>query len=53
LLFRQLATLREDVPLEEAPADLEWQGANTRLHDICRRLGDEKFLSRIPKWHEQ
>jgi 5'-3' exonuclease len=53
LLFRQLATLREDVPLEETLADLAWQGATTRLHDICRRLGDEKFLSRIPRWHEQ
>src|SRR6478609_38304 len=41
LLFRTLATLREDVPLKETLADLEWQGAYERLKDVCYRLGDE------------
>ncbi len=27
LLFRKLATLREDVPLKEKLDDLEWKGA--------------------------
>jgi 5'-3' exonuclease len=53
LLFRKLATLREDVPLLETLADLEWQGANVRLEDVCQRLGDEKFPGRVPKWRER
>src|SRR5207245_1347720 len=35
LLFRTLATLREDVPLQETLADLEWQGADARLKEVC------------------
>jgi 5'-3' exonuclease len=50
LLFRNLATLREDVPLKETLADLEWQGAYERLKDVCHRLGDEKFSGRVPRW---
>src|SRR2546421_5710563 len=53
LLFRQLATLRQDVPLQETLADLEWQGANARLKDVCHRLGDEKFPGRVPRWRER
>jgi len=50
LLFRALATLREDVPLKETLADLEWQGADERLHEVCHRLGDDKFPGRVPRW---
>jgi 5'-3' exonuclease len=50
LLFRKLATLREDVPLQETLAELEWQGAYELLYDVCHQLGDEKFPSRVPKW---
>jgi 5'-3' exonuclease len=53
LLFRKLATLRQDVPLLETLADLEWQGAHTRLKDVCHQLGDEKFPERVPKWREK
>jgi 5'-3' exonuclease len=49
-LYRQLATLREDVPLAEKLTDLQWQGAYESLKDICRRLGDEKFPQRITRW---
>ncbi|HEX6544308.1 MAG TPA: 5'-3' exonuclease H3TH domain-containing protein [Ktedonobacterales bacterium] len=52
LLFRKLATLREDVPLQETLADLEWQGAYERLKDVCHRLGDEKFPGRVPRWRK-
>lgn len=48
LLFRKLATLREDVPLLETLADLEWQGADERLKEVCHRLGDETFPVRVP-----
>jgi 5'-3' exonuclease len=50
LLFRKLAMLREDVPLQEKPADLKWQGADPGLKDFCLSLGDEKFTARVPKW---
>jgi 5'-3' exonuclease len=50
LLFRNLATLREDVPLQETLADLEWQGAYERLNEVCQWLGDDKFPARVPRW---
>src|SRR5579864_5170199 len=50
LLFRKLATLREDVPLLETLADLEWQGSYARLKEVCHRLGDEKFPARVLRW---
>ncbi len=52
LLFRTLATLREDVPVTETLADLEWQGADERLKDVCHQLGDEKLPGRVPRWRE-
>src|SRR5579859_119894 len=51
-LFRQLATLREDVPLQETLADLEWRGADARLYEVCQRLGDDKFPGRVPRWRQ-
>ncbi len=53
LLFRQLATLRQDVPVKETPAGLEWQGADSRLYEICHRLGDDKFPGRVPRWRQR
>jgi 5'-3' exonuclease len=50
LLFRQLATLREDVPLAETLDDLAWQGAYERFNEICSRLGDDQFPKRITRW---
>ena len=50
LLFRRLALLREDVPLEEKLSDLQWQGADPRLKEICLSLGDEKFAAHVPNW---
>jgi 5'-3' exonuclease len=52
LLFRRLATLREDVPLKETLADLEWQGAYERLKDVCHQLGDDTFAGRVPRWRK-
>jgi 5'-3' exonuclease len=49
-LYRQLAMLREDVPLQEKLSDLEWQGAWERLRTFCANLGDEKIPERIPRW---
>ena len=46
-LYRRLATLRDDVPLEEGLADLEWRGARAELKEVCQELGDEELLKRI------
>ena len=50
LLFRELSTLREDVPLKEKLSDLKWQGAYERLKTVCQKLGDERIPERIPRW---
>ncbi len=50
LLFRRLATVRQDVPIKEKLADLKWRGATGRLREICRELGDERFLDRVTTW---
>ena len=50
LLYRKLATLRADVPLEEKLSDLKWQGAYPRLKKICHEMGDERIPERIPRW---
>lgn len=50
LLFRELSTLRQDVPLKESVDDLKWQGAAPRLKKICKELGSESILERIKKW---
>jgi 5'-3' exonuclease len=51
-LYRKLATLREDAPLKERLADLEWRGAYQRLNEFCARLGDHSFTGRIPRWRD-
>ena len=50
LLYRRLATLRRDVPLQERILDLEWHGAQDRLKPLCRELGDDKIPERVPRW---
>lgn len=50
LLYRQLATLRDDVPIQEKLADLKWQGAHKRLKELCLQFGDEKIAQRVPRW---
>lgn len=49
-LYKKLATVREDVPLEEKLNDLKWQGAYGRLRDFCHDLGEERIPERIPRW---
>jgi 5'-3' exonuclease len=50
LLYRRLATLRRDVPLQERLQDLEWHGAQDRLKPFCRALGDNRLPARVPRW---
>src|SRR5512134_176013 len=49
-LYKDLATVRRDVPLTEKLNDLKWQGAHKRLMKFCHDLGDEKIPLRIPHW---
>lgn len=50
LLFRELSTLRRDVPLKETLDDLKWQGAHPRFRKLCRELGDERIPERVTRW---
>ena len=52
LLYRRLATLREDVPLVESLADLEWRGALPRLKELCQDWGDADLCNRVRKWQD-
>jgi len=51
LLYRRLAVLRTDVPLEEDLDALEWRGARRQdLTALCREIGAGGLLDRIPRW---
>jgi len=53
ILYRQLATLRTDVPLAEGIDDLRWRGARrSELTALFREIGDEKFVERVQRWRE-
>ena len=51
-LYRHLATLRSDVPLEQSIDDLEWRGARERLRELCAELGEKNLPDRVPLWRE-
>jgi len=48
-LYRRLARLRDDVPLQEGLGDLEWRGARAGFEEVCRELGDEAFAQRVTR----
>lgn len=50
LLFRELSTLRVDVPLKETLKDLEWKGATSKLKKLCQELREERIIERVAKW---
>jgi len=53
-LYRRLATLRLDVPLDEQLDDLRWQGARQQeLMQVCREIDDEGFLERVTLWRPE
>lgn len=52
-LYKTLATLRRDVPLAETLDDLEWRGARrSELQALCREIGDEELVFRVPRFRE-
>ncbi len=50
LLYKRLATLREDVPLTETLEHLEWRGACPELRDFCKHIGFDEFPARVRRW---
>lgn len=47
-LYKELATLRTDVPLPEGIPDLRWRGAQREpLTEICSRIGETRILERM------
>lgn len=53
LLYRTLATLRDDVPLPESLDDLRWRGADrSALTAFCATIDDDRFLERVPLFRE-
>jgi 5'-3' exonuclease len=50
LLYKKLATLREDVPLKESLDDLEWRGARPEFRAFCERLGLDGLQQRVHRW---
>ncbi len=50
-LFRELATLRLDVPIDETLDDLEWHGVpRDRFEAMIERLGARHLLGRVHRW---
>ena len=49
VLFKKLASLNLNVPLEESLEDLQWQGAKRKqFRSFCNRMGfSEKFTESI------
>lgn len=50
-LYRELTTLRFDVPLQETLADLEWKGVpRDRFLEFCETMGLDPEDFRIERW---
>ncbi len=53
ILYRQLATLRLDVPIAEDLTDLEWQGANRESYlELCDDLGFARLREGPARWKD-
>ena len=46
LLFRNLATLRLDVPVFDTVEELRWKGPNRNFEEYCRRIKSLDLLGR-------
>jgi 5'-3' exonuclease len=52
-LYRELTTLRLDVPIAETLEDLEWQGVpREAFESFCHRLGLDPDAIRVHRWSE-
>lgn len=53
LLYRELTTLRLDVPIEESLDDLEWKGVpREAFHRFCSKVGIDPESIRVHRWAE-
>ncbi len=53
MLYRELATLRRDVPLMETLEDLRWRGARRDAFEaLCAELGTLDLLTRPHRWQD-
>ena len=54
LLYRQLATLRFDVPIDAEPEVLRWRGVRrTEYEAVCRELGSERLATLPHQWTDE
>ena len=52
-LYRELTTLRLDVPITESLSDLEWQGVPRELFSrVCGEMGFDPEAIRVHRWAE-
>lgn len=49
LLFRDLATLRTDAPIQAEPANLRWTGPTAHFEALCERLEAPQLLERATR----
>ena len=49
LLFRTLATLRDDAPLFDSVEQLRWKGPTTSFADYARRIGAPELIERAER----
>jgi 5'-3' exonuclease len=53
LLFKTLATLRNDAPLFADVEEIRWNGARASFSDVVARIGDERLLPRVRAMEEK
>ena len=54
MLYRDLATLRVDVPLSHDLADLEWRGVPREEYlALCVELGLRQLIDRPHRWNDR
>ncbi len=49
LLFKDLATLRDDAPLFDDVEQLRWRGATRSFASVAAKMGDERLSARVGK----
>jgi 5'-3' exonuclease len=49
LLFKKLATLRDDAPLFANVSELEWHGYTKRFTAVAAKIGDDRIVERARK----
>ena len=53
LLFKDLATLRTDIPLFKKVDELEWRGPTASFGETTKKIGDARLATRIAKLSDQ